>query len=151
DREEIEAKGFVANLERLLLAVDDSPNGRFASRLVGLLAGPRGIPITVLRETDSSKRGEESDSKPVDGPERRAPGAPERAEETVKAAAGRSKAQYPHEESSQRLDITVREFDALAEHAVAEEAEKGYDLLFLGLEKVRSSSGDFHPEIVRIT
>src|SRR5262249_18387200 len=60
DREDIEAKGFVANLERLLLAVDDSPNGRFASRLVGLLAGPRGIPITVLRETDSSKRGEES-------------------------------------------------------------------------------------------
>jgi Kef-type K+ transport system membrane component KefB len=45
DREDTEAKGFVANLERFLLAVDDSPNGRFACRLVGLLAGPRGIPV----------------------------------------------------------------------------------------------------------
>ncbi len=38
EREEIEARGFVPNLERLLLAVDDSPNGRLASRLAGLLA-----------------------------------------------------------------------------------------------------------------
>src|SRR5258705_3595543 len=48
EREEMETKGFVPNLERLLLAVDHSPNGRFASRLAGLLAGRRGIPITVL-------------------------------------------------------------------------------------------------------
>jgi nucleotide-binding universal stress UspA family protein len=151
DREDIEAKGFVANLERLLLAVDNSPNGRFASHLAGLLAGPRGIPVTVLRETESAEPGEEPDRKPFDGPEHRAPRAPERAEETVKAAADRSNTQHPQEESSRPLDVTVREFDALAEHAVAEEAEKGYDLLFLGLEKLRSTSGDFHPEIVRIT
>ena len=63
EREEQEAKGFVPNLERLLLAVDDSPNGKFAARLAGLLAGPRGMPTTVLplervaraRSTDSSK------------------------------------------------------------------------------------------------
>ncbi len=47
-REEFEAKGFVANLERLLIAVDESANGRFASRLAGLLAGVRGIPASVL-------------------------------------------------------------------------------------------------------
>jgi Kef-type K+ transport system membrane component KefB/nucleotide-binding universal stress UspA family protein len=150
DREDIEAKGFVANLERLLLAVDDSPNGRFASRLAGLLAGPRGIPVTVLREAESAEPGEEPGREAQRRPESRAARAPERAEETVKAAADRSKAQYPQEESSQPLDVTVRELDALAEHAVAEEAEKGYDLLFLGLESVRSRSGDFHPEIVRI-
>ena len=39
---------FVPNLERLLLAVDDSPNGKFASRLAGLIAGRRGMPTTVL-------------------------------------------------------------------------------------------------------
>jgi Kef-type K+ transport system membrane component KefB len=32
EREEFEAKGFVANLERLLLTADESPNGKFASR-----------------------------------------------------------------------------------------------------------------------
>src|SRR5689334_1607411 len=48
EREEFEENGFVANLERLLLAVDESLNARFASHLAGLLAGWRGLPITVL-------------------------------------------------------------------------------------------------------
>src|SRR5690242_19615866 len=48
EREEFEENGFVANLERLLLAADESPNAKFASHLAGLLAGWRGLPITVL-------------------------------------------------------------------------------------------------------
>ena len=52
DREEQEAKGFVANLERLLIAVDDSPNGKFASRVAGMLAGTHGMPTTVLVSRD---------------------------------------------------------------------------------------------------
>jgi nucleotide-binding universal stress UspA family protein len=55
DREEQEEKGFVANLERLLIAVDDSPNGKFASRVAGMLAGTHGMPATVLHITDASK------------------------------------------------------------------------------------------------
>src|SRR5476649_1665166 len=55
EREEIEAKGFVANLERLLIAVDDSPNGKFASRVAGMLAGTHGMPTTVLHITDAAK------------------------------------------------------------------------------------------------
>src|SRR5207253_648988 len=46
--EEFEAKGFVPKLERLLVNVDASPSGQFASRLIGLLAGARRIPTTVL-------------------------------------------------------------------------------------------------------
>ena len=87
----------------------------------------------------------------MDGPGYRAARVPERAEENIKAAADRSKDQYPQEKPSQPLDVTVREFDTLAEHAVAKEAEKGYDLLFLGLENVHSRLGDIHPEVVRIT
>jgi len=49
EREEFEASGFLANLERILLTVDDSPNGQFASRLAGLIAGPRHLPMTTLR------------------------------------------------------------------------------------------------------
>src|SRR3990172_4514873 len=55
EREELEAKGFVSNLERLLIAVDDSPNGKFASRVAGMLAGTRGMPTTVLHISDASK------------------------------------------------------------------------------------------------
>ena len=55
EREEMEAKGFVPNLERILIAVDDSPNGKFASRVAGMLAGTRGMPTTVLHITDAAK------------------------------------------------------------------------------------------------
>jgi Kef-type K+ transport system membrane component KefB/nucleotide-binding universal stress UspA family protein len=48
DREAFAERGFVTNLERLLLAVDDSPNGKFAARIAGLLAGPVGMPTTIL-------------------------------------------------------------------------------------------------------
>ena len=39
EREEMEAKGFVSKLERLLVAVDDSANGQFGSRVAGMIAG----------------------------------------------------------------------------------------------------------------
>ena len=48
EREEIDAKGFVSQFERLLVAADESPNGKFASRLGGFIAGQRGLPMTVL-------------------------------------------------------------------------------------------------------
>jgi len=48
EREELDARGFVPNLERLLLAADDIANGRFASRLADLIAGSEKKPITVL-------------------------------------------------------------------------------------------------------
>jgi hypothetical protein len=59
EREAFEAKGFVANMERLLLMVSDSPNGRLASRLAGLLAGPRGLPTTVLHVDPEARSTEE--------------------------------------------------------------------------------------------
>src|SRR5437763_12125996 len=48
EREAFEAEGFVTNVERVLVAVDDSSSGHFASRLVGVLAGSRRIPPTNL-------------------------------------------------------------------------------------------------------
>src|SRR6202040_9083 len=54
EREEFEAQGFLSHVERLLVAVDGSPSGRFASRLVGLLAGVRRIPTTVLHVDDTA-------------------------------------------------------------------------------------------------
>src|SRR5574340_1186151 len=66
EREEFEKTGFVANLERILLAVDESANGKFASRLAGVIAGMRGIPTTVLhighRAKHQEKRRAESGS-----------------------------------------------------------------------------------------
>jgi K+:H+ antiporter len=48
EREAFEARGFVTNIDRLLVAVDASPSGQFAARLVGLLAGARRIATTAI-------------------------------------------------------------------------------------------------------
>jgi Kef-type K+ transport system membrane component KefB/nucleotide-binding universal stress UspA family protein len=152
EREDIEAKGFVANLERLLLAVDHSANGRFASRLAGLLAGPRGLPVTILRQAEGKgvarKPNRASASTEA---ERGRKDANEKAEQSVKSAAERSKAQTARDDAAPPVTVTVSELGAPAEEAIAKEAAKGYDLLFVGLESVRSSSRGFDPEVVRIT
>src|SRR6266852_1610544 len=44
----------VTAMERLLVAVDKSPNGRFASRLAGLLAGSRQLPTTIVNVAPGS-------------------------------------------------------------------------------------------------
>ena len=48
EREAFEATGFVTNIERLLVAVDGSANGKLAWHLADMLARSRGIPMTVL-------------------------------------------------------------------------------------------------------
>jgi Kef-type K+ transport system membrane component KefB/nucleotide-binding universal stress UspA family protein len=143
-REEMEAKGFVPNLERLLLAVDDSPNGKFASRLAGLLAGPRGLPITVLPLSSTGKQPRSRD------PEEEANR--EVVEQTAKVAA-EDKAR-PAEDASGSVDVTVRKGAGKSTirsgEAVAKEAKKGYDLLLVGLENVRGDNGAFHPDVNRV-
>jgi nucleotide-binding universal stress UspA family protein len=172
EREEIEARGFVPNLERLLLAVDHSPNGKFASRLAGLLAGQRGIPITVLPlvaeagkgskkgSTKEAKSEAESEAKSdakkpaekgaLSNGEQEAPTGAEAAKEAVKTAAEDTRKAQPKEDEPAPVDVTVRIFDVAATQAVAEEAEKGYDLLFVGVENPRTKTGAFHKEIDRI-
>ncbi len=143
DREEMEERGFVPNIERLLLAVDDSPNGRFASRLAGLIAGARGVPITVVTigedsepaASDKKKRTKDSDN---DHP----------AKQAVSEAAKDSKDSEP--EQDHPVDVIVRKRDATDSDAVADEARKGYDLLFIGLDRLRNRSGRFSPSVERI-
>jgi Kef-type K+ transport system membrane component KefB/nucleotide-binding universal stress UspA family protein len=139
EREEFEARGFVSNLERLLLAVDQSPNGKFAARLAGLLAGTRGIPITVLPLADGHKSSEDDDKTPGD-----------RVQETIKTAANNIKRAQRRDDAAPPLDVTIREHDAPAEEAIAEEAKKGYDLLFVGVENTRAKNGTFHEDVSRI-
>ena len=48
EREAAEEKDFMPKLERVLIALDDGDNGRFASRLAGWLIGARELPATVM-------------------------------------------------------------------------------------------------------
>jgi nucleotide-binding universal stress UspA family protein len=149
-REEVEAEGFVADLERFLLAVDDGANGRFASRLAGSLAGPRGSPVTVLRLAKDGKSSTEPKRDHSGRPDRDKP-ATEKAEDTVRSAARSGKAKRPPGDTPPAVSLTVRELEPLTDDAIAKEARKGYNLFVVGVENARSKSGDFHPAIVRIT
>ena len=139
EREEFEARGFVPNLERLLLAVDESPNGKFTAALAGVLAGTCRIPITVLPLAEETKSGQPEDKSPGD-----------RVEEAVKTAASEIKPAQRRDEETAPLDVTVRRHDASTEEAVAQEAKKGYDLLFVGVENTRAKNGAFHADVRRI-
>jgi hypothetical protein len=112
EREEFEGRGFVSNLERLLLAVDESPNGKFAATLAGLLAGSRGIPITVLPLAEETKSGQ---------PDAKSAG--DRLEEMVKTAADEIKPGQRRDEEAPPVDVTVRRRDAPTGEAVAQEAK----------------------------
>jgi len=141
EREEFEARGFVSNLERLLLAVDESTNGKFAANLAGLLAASRGIPITVLSvsQKDKSKHKQELEKE-----------AGNRTEETIKAAADETKPAHNSDGEASLVDVTVRKQGTDTEEAIAKEAKKGYDLLFVGIENTRGKSGLFDERVSRI-
>ena len=133
EREEFEAQGFLEHIERILVAVDDSPNGRIASHLVGLLAGVRQIPTTVLDFAASS-----SEDK----------AATERATATIKAEAltGDEAASA----NPDRVDITTRTEKAnTLEEAIVAEARKGYGLLVIG-RQASASGNTFDTRITRI-
>ncbi len=157
EREEMEAKGFVSKLERLLVAVDDSANGQFGSRTAGMIAGTRSMPTTVMHIT-ANKTAAKKTEKSEDVREKEK-AADEEARERAEAAAQllkdaaeqmnrrKSKAQ----KTVRALDVTVIANTTTESAVVAEEAEKGYDLLVVGLDKttVRDNTG-FHANITQL-
>jgi len=103
-REELDAKGFVTNLERLLLVSDDSANGRFAARLAGIIAGSGGKPTTIIDLTPKSNKKAEKAAEPVkksrlaSGEAAQQRGDSERSEEAVKTAAEATTSREPQRE-----------------------------------------------------
>jgi Kef-type K+ transport system membrane component KefB/nucleotide-binding universal stress UspA family protein len=136
EREAFEATGFVTNIERLLVAADDSANGKLASHLADMLARSRGIPMTVLHL---------GRQEPVQGvvttPARRV----QAAISGVKAATRKAR-----EAGARRLDVALHVGSLTPEAVVTKEARKGYDLLVIGLERTTAVHGGFHEQIARM-
>lgn len=132
DREEFEKRGFVANLERPLLAVDESANATFAAHIAGLIAGMRGLPMTILhigkRAGEREKvRDEESHEAVV-----------KKAAETVSANA---------DGEAGSIDVVTRARRAELGETIADEARKGFDLLVVGVDKVAATKDRFDRKI----
>ncbi|HYZ39609.1 MAG TPA: cation:proton antiporter, partial [Stellaceae bacterium] len=136
EREEFEARGFVANIERLLVAVDESENGRFASRLAGLLAGSRRIPSTVLQlGSELTRADRRARSAEIGSIVRETAGAAQI--ESAKAYAGQAE-----------VDVTTQVREEPREQAVAAEARKGYGLLLIGLEPTAAANGQINETVI---
>jgi Kef-type K+ transport system membrane component KefB/nucleotide-binding universal stress UspA family protein len=140
DRESLEVKGFIANMERLLLTVGDDPNGRFAARLAGLLAGRRGLPTTVLPIEPKP----ESNDQRSDGTKR-----VDEMADNVRQGAEEARLQPNGDDDAPAVAVKARAETAVAEKAVSLEAPKGYDFLIIGLDPARMPEGGFNPEIAR--
>ena len=161
EREEMEAKGFVSKLERLLVAVDDSANGQFGSRVAGMIAGTRSMPTTVMHITarKNSRLRRSPTSRNRTTPKEKEKAAEEEAKERAEAAAQllkdaaeQMKRRRPKDQKNDRtLDVTVIANTTTETEVVAEEAEKGYDLLVVGLDKttIRDNTG-FHANITQL-
>jgi Kef-type K+ transport system membrane component KefB/nucleotide-binding universal stress UspA family protein len=142
EREEIDAKGFVSRFERLLIAADESANGRLATHIAGFIAGQRGVPITVLHFNGARKKALVAERE--SGRAELAAVATKGAREGHRAAQVKSDASSPD-----RVDVSARAETEEVHDAVAKEGRKGYDLLFVGVEKMRNPDGTFTPNVDR--
>ncbi len=126
EREAAEAKEFVPKIERLLITVDDSADGKLASTLAGLFAGTRQLMTTVL---ELGRNELPRTLLPVDT-----------SGDLVKASAqqgARSKQDSMGNTGSNAAPALIVNQIPLADAAtgIAKEVEKGYDMLFVGIAR----------------
>jgi Kef-type K+ transport system membrane component KefB/nucleotide-binding universal stress UspA family protein len=145
-REAIDQRGFLPRLERLLLAVDESPAGRMAARLAGLIAGAHGMPVTIVkveRKQGGAQARQESAADLKFDPLAR--------EVTVGARKSAAKIMADEAEPDpERVHLTAKvPLDAPAD-VVREEARKGYDLMVIGLTDGVEPDGGFKREITEL-
>jgi predicted PurR-regulated permease PerM len=130
------APGFVADIKRLLVAVDASPSGQFASRLVGLLAGARHVPTTVIHFDY------EQEAAPQVGAQQA-----RRTESLIEESVDEGGEAAPSEPAAEPIEI-VTKVARPDERAIQAEADNGYDFLMIGREPA-SEDRRFHHQIAR--
>jgi Kef-type K+ transport system membrane component KefB/nucleotide-binding universal stress UspA family protein len=141
EREELDEKGFIPNLERILLAVDDGPAGKIAARIAGAIAGTRGMPLTIVDVERAPKK--DAAETPDDETHERA--IKDSAKESAEATA-----ETTQEEKPRKVDITRQGKGSTPEAKVADAAQKGFGLMFVGIAKSRTANGEMTQELTRI-
>lgn len=125
EHEAFEAKGFLSKVERLLVAADDSANGKLAVRLAGLIAGSREIATTVLHLGS---------------------GRPE----AVLSAVTASSSAFAKRERRTTPHVMLRTSAVASDSAVGREIQRGYGLIVIGIDRTEAQQGGFNEEIARI-
>ena len=133
-REDFEEKGFVTQMERLMVAADSSAKGRFAARLAGLIAGSRGMPVTAV-----PLQLERADLQEDAAPPRDALGT------MVQSAAAhvQKRLSGPNDPAPDPIAVTTIAVSDDAGSTITEAASKGFDFLVVGLEPTGAPGGGF--------
>ena len=151
EREEIDARGFVTNLERLLVAVDGSPNGKFAASLAGVIGGSSGKPTTILEMATPDPLPNSMGLAPSTNGARAKADAAGSAHEAKSAAERTTTLEaHPDEEKQGSIEVTTVRKHLIGPEEVAEEARKGYDLLLIGIADTRDPAGGFSRDVSSI-
>jgi Kef-type K+ transport system membrane component KefB/nucleotide-binding universal stress UspA family protein len=137
DREAFEEQGFISNLERILVAADDSPNGVLAARIAGLIAGSRGLLVTVLKVPAGKAAAEREAGEGQEDP-------------VVEALAQSADSAAPKDGPRADVDVVQPKADTSFAEAVEDEARKGYDMMIVGVDPAMAPKGGFHPVVSEI-
>lgn len=116
EKEEAEALEHLPKMERALVYADDSPNGRLATRLAGLFAARQEVLTTVLQPKEND------------------------ADDTVRRGHMTEAAQAVHANAAAEgkkppIEELVTERPGHAENAIEREIARGYDIVFVGIDR----------------
>ena len=128
DKEEAEQREALPRMERAMVYVDDSANGRLAAALAGLFAARQGVLTTVLEPPAADGNGNRGRDRLVAAFDAVVRNMPEPAAEPALA--------IPVPPAAQLIQARSAE----TEEAVGEEAAKGYGIAFVGIAQPMASS-----------
>ncbi|MBX4966738.1 universal stress protein [Rhizobium binae] len=146
-RQEFEQQSFLSKFERILLAVDSSASSDLATRIAGYFAALRKMPITVLH-INGQDHGADREAGAYQA---RQPGRTDGTSlaEQVKESAQRTvgRLNSPEDTSDGDVHIMTAATSGDLKALLAEGAEKGHDMLFVGIEPTAAPEGGFDKKI----
>ncbi|MGA1834339.1 cation:proton antiporter [Rhizobium wenxiniae] len=141
--EAFEDSSFLSGFERVLLVTDQSQSSDLAARVAGHFAGVRKMPVTVLAvgDKEGSDQTDEQDAPAEDHAKRISERVQEVAGGAVETAADRS------EPIQSDIHVSIRNRDGDLEDILSETAEKGHDMMFVGVEPTTAESGGYSESV----
>jgi nucleotide-binding universal stress UspA family protein len=127
EKEEAEELQALPKMERALVYVDESPNGRLAARLAGLFSARQQMLTTVLQQKIVRTRGAEETAS--------GDHLAEAAQVTLDQAA-------PTPTTPMNVGQLVQAKGATADTDIEKELAKGYDIVFVGIDRPMSDTAD---------
>lgn len=137
--EAFEDSSFLSGFERVLLVTDRSSSSDLAARIAGYFAAVRNMPVTVLAVNARDGQADDSD----DGSQADHPA--ERVSDRVREIAGGAVETASKETAAVAPDIhvSIRDRDGKLEDVLADTAEKGHDMMFVGVEPTTAETGGY--------